>query len=338
MKTGVRPGSEFHLTEYFGPVLGIMTVDTLDQAIAAQNATDYGLTAGLHSLEPTEIAQWTASVEAGNMYVNRGITGAIVRRQPFGGWKRSAVGAGTKAGGPNYLVGLCDWVREPASSGFAGVLGSAGVSGAAGQISDDVAALLDTVRSEAAGLGLGKADLEFLDRAAASDAAAWASEFGVMRDVSGLVVERNEFRYVPTLEPVLIRVGTDAPVADVLRVVLAGVAARGRFEVSLAGVNDALARVLSGSGIATSSATAMSTAVHVGGRRVRLVGVLRAKAVQAVGNRPDVALYAQPVTEAGRIEMLPFLLEQAISMTNHRFGTVYREHASPRLGLPQQQV
>ena len=51
-------------------------------------------------------------MDAGNLYVNRGTTGAIVGRQPFGGWKRSSVGAGTKAGGPNYLIGLGGWKRS----------------------------------------------------------------------------------------------------------------------------------------------------------------------------------------------------------------------------------
>ena len=55
---------------------------------------------------PTTSRCGSTGVEAGNLYVNRGITGAIVQRQPFGGWKRSSVGAGTKAGGPNYLIGL----------------------------------------------------------------------------------------------------------------------------------------------------------------------------------------------------------------------------------------
>ena len=106
IKTGVRPGSEFHLTEYFGPVLGIIEARTLDEALELQNAVDYGLTAGLHSLDAGEIAHWLDRVEAGNLYVNRGTTGAIVQRQPFGGWKRSVVGPGAKAGGPNYLLGL----------------------------------------------------------------------------------------------------------------------------------------------------------------------------------------------------------------------------------------
>lgn len=98
VKTGVGRGSEFHLTEYFGPVLGLIEAETLTEAIEIQNQVDYGLTAGLHTLEHSEIGQWIDAVQAGNAYVNRSTVGAVVRRQPFGGWKRSAVGAGTKAG------------------------------------------------------------------------------------------------------------------------------------------------------------------------------------------------------------------------------------------------
>ena len=104
VRDGVLPGSEFHLTEYFGPVLGIMTARTLDEAIALQNAVDYGLTAGIHSLDPDEVARWLDTVQAGNLYVNRGITGAIVRRQPFGGWKRSGVGTGRQGRRPEHAV------------------------------------------------------------------------------------------------------------------------------------------------------------------------------------------------------------------------------------------
>jgi RHH-type proline utilization regulon transcriptional repressor/proline dehydrogenase/delta 1-pyrroline-5-carboxylate dehydrogenase len=109
VKMGVRPGSSFHLTECFGPVLGVMRSESFGEAIAWQNQTPYGLTAGLHSLDPVEIAHWREHVQAGNLYVNRTITGAIVRRQPFGGWKRSVVGPGAKAGGPNYVASLGTW-------------------------------------------------------------------------------------------------------------------------------------------------------------------------------------------------------------------------------------
>jgi RHH-type proline utilization regulon transcriptional repressor/proline dehydrogenase/delta 1-pyrroline-5-carboxylate dehydrogenase len=109
VKLGVAPGSPFHLTECFGPVLGVMRASDLDEAITWQNAPAYGLTAGIQALDPLEIDHWRASVAAGNLYVNRGITGAIVGRQPFGGWKRSVVGPGAKAGGPNYVASLGTW-------------------------------------------------------------------------------------------------------------------------------------------------------------------------------------------------------------------------------------
>ena len=109
IKTRVQPGSWFHHTECFGPMLGIMAADDLDAAIELQNSTGFGLTAGLESLDPSEIRRWLDRVEAGNVYVNRPITGAIVRRQPFGGWKQSSVGPTAKAGGPGYVPALCHW-------------------------------------------------------------------------------------------------------------------------------------------------------------------------------------------------------------------------------------
>jgi RHH-type proline utilization regulon transcriptional repressor/proline dehydrogenase/delta 1-pyrroline-5-carboxylate dehydrogenase len=109
VKTGVKPGSWSHLNEWFGPVLGIMVSPNLATSVNWQNATDYGLTAGIQSLDPQECEYWIENVEAGNLYVNRGVTGAIVNRQPFGGWRRSSVGATAKAGGPNYVATLRNW-------------------------------------------------------------------------------------------------------------------------------------------------------------------------------------------------------------------------------------
>jgi RHH-type proline utilization regulon transcriptional repressor/proline dehydrogenase/delta 1-pyrroline-5-carboxylate dehydrogenase len=109
VRLGVRPGSWFHHTECFGPVLGVVRVDDLDHAIEVQNAVDFGLTGGIHSLDPAEIDHWLDRVEVGNAYVNRPTTGAIVGRQPFGGWKRSSVGPTAKAGGPDYVLTLGRW-------------------------------------------------------------------------------------------------------------------------------------------------------------------------------------------------------------------------------------
>ena len=88
--------------EVFGPVLGLITAKDLATATGLQNATGYGLTGGLHSLDEKEIAWWLDHVEVGNAYVNRQITGAIVQRQSFGGWKGS--GSSGKSGlGPYYV-------------------------------------------------------------------------------------------------------------------------------------------------------------------------------------------------------------------------------------------
>ena len=106
---GVADGSWFHRTECFGPVVGVMRADDLDHAIELQNRVDYGLTGGIQSLDVHEVRHWLARVEVGNAYVNRHTTGAIVRRQPFGGWKRSSTGGGAKPGGPHYVEGFGSW-------------------------------------------------------------------------------------------------------------------------------------------------------------------------------------------------------------------------------------
>ena len=311
VRYGVKRGSYFHLTEFFGPVLGVMTAETLEEAIAIQNQIEYGLTAGLHSLNSEELGIWLDSIQAGNLYVNRGITGAIVQRQPFGGWKKSAVGAGTKAGGPNYLAGLGDWV--PANS-----------TATAAVTNPVVRRILD-----AAGSALQPAELESVQRALASDAEAWAGEFGTAKDVSGLSAERNIFRYRSL--PVTVRLSEGAPLGHLVRTVAAGVLAGSALTVSTAVELPAQLRsVLTAQDIEVTvesdagwlaSAERLASAGKLSNARIRLIGGDASALAGATGGRPDVAIYAHPVTEAGRVELLPFLHEQAVSITAHRFGT-----------------
>lgn len=108
IKYDVTPGSFTHLTEFFGPLLAVMQADDLDHAIALVNQTGYGLTSGLESLDRREQERWKKGVKAGNLYINRGTTGAVVLRQPFGGMRKSALGAGIKVGGPNYVTQFMD--------------------------------------------------------------------------------------------------------------------------------------------------------------------------------------------------------------------------------------
>ncbi|NWL27669.1 1-pyrroline-5-carboxylate dehydrogenase [Paenarthrobacter ureafaciens] len=307
IRSGVKRGSYFHLTEFFGPVLGVMTAETLEEAIAIQNEIEYGLTAGLHSLDSAEIGTWLETIQAGNLYVNRGITGAIVQRQPFGGWKKSAVGAGTKAGGPNYLIGLGNWVPAEAHAKRGTVL-----QGAAAEIL--AAAKSVDVTGE---------ELRVLEQSLFSDADAWASEFGTRKDVSALTAERNVFRYRPI--PVTIRLSEGERIADLLRVVAAGAVAGSALKVSSAVVlPDAVVSVFANLNVSVrveDDAAWLARAATFDGGRIRLIGGDFTALSAATGGRPDIAVYHGAVTQAGRIEMLPFLREQAVSITAHRFGT-----------------
>ncbi len=96
VKWGVTAGSFTHMTELFGPVLGVMKYRTLQQAIDLVHQTGYGLTSGLESLDDREQAYWSSRLVAGNLYINRSTTGAIVLRQPFGGMGKSAFGQALK--------------------------------------------------------------------------------------------------------------------------------------------------------------------------------------------------------------------------------------------------
>ena len=100
--TEVEPHMRIAREEIFGPVLSVLKVRDLDQALEVANGTDYALTGGFFSRSPDNIERVKARLEAGNVYINRSCTGAIVGRHPFGGFKMS--GSGTKAGGEDYLL------------------------------------------------------------------------------------------------------------------------------------------------------------------------------------------------------------------------------------------
>jgi RHH-type proline utilization regulon transcriptional repressor/proline dehydrogenase/delta 1-pyrroline-5-carboxylate dehydrogenase len=100
--TDVKPTMRLSCEEIFGPVLSVIRVRDLDEAIRVANDTDYALTAGFFSRSPANIERVKAELVAGNVYINRSCTGAVVGRHPFGGFKMS--GGGTKAGGTDYLL------------------------------------------------------------------------------------------------------------------------------------------------------------------------------------------------------------------------------------------
>ncbi len=336
VRRGVIAGSAFHTTEYFGPVLGIMRARDLDEALDLQNATAFGLTAGLHSLDTTEVDYWLGHVEAGNLYVNRGVTGAIVRRQPFGGWKRSSVGGSTKAGGPSYVMGFGSFTPVPHSA----------------KQNLSLTGLYRGVREvlEASQPGLDFAGFDAARAGALSDQHAWDDEFGVARDASqlgaaigdvveraefsGAFVERNVLRYRPTA--VTVRAAEGAPAHELVRVLLAATRAGSRVVISSAAPLPSSLLALLDTGV--SSLRATSAAIETDARftermlevrpaRIRLIapgGAARARELHtALEGDPDVAIWSGAVTASGRVELLPFLREQAVSITTHRFGNPF---------------
>lgn len=104
--TGVDPRSALAREELFGPVLAVFSAPNFEAAVGLANDTDYALTAGLYSRDPEHLRSASQRLRAGNVYLNRSITGAIVGRQPFGGYGFS--GTGPKAGGPGYLQVFSD--------------------------------------------------------------------------------------------------------------------------------------------------------------------------------------------------------------------------------------
>lgn len=100
--TDVDPHSPLAQDEIFGPVLAVLVAKNIEDAIRIANDTPFGLTGGVYSRSPANIEKVKMELEVGNLYINRGITGALVDRHPFGGLKMS--GVGSKTGGPDYLL------------------------------------------------------------------------------------------------------------------------------------------------------------------------------------------------------------------------------------------
>ncbi|WP_270982323.1 proline dehydrogenase family protein [Campylobacter upsaliensis] len=108
IKYGVKKGAFTHMNELFAPLLSVMRAKDLKEAIEIVNSTGYGLTAGFESLDEREWEYFHTHIEAGNIYINKPTTGAIVLRQPFGGVKKSAIGFGRKVGIYNYITQFMD--------------------------------------------------------------------------------------------------------------------------------------------------------------------------------------------------------------------------------------
>ena len=303
IRVNVVPNSTSHLTEYFGPILSIMIAPNLEAAIALQNSVDYGLTTGIHSLDAVEIDKWLAKIQAGNLYVNRGITGAIVQRQPFGGWKRSSVGPSTKAGGPNYILSLTNWKSSRSTA-------SAEIRNKSVNELLAIAQLTDFSDTE----------MESLVRAAKSDQAALTETFSNATDPSNLDSERNVLRY--RRSDCMLRIQDTAGSQETMRA-LSVALILGNLDVSAFELDKNVITLLKKSGVrvAIEDQDTFERRLAASPRRVRLVGGAPIVDADSAFSNCDVAVYSHELTESGRIELLPFFKEQSVTVTGHRFGT-----------------
>ncbi len=317
IKWDVAPQSFTHTTELFGPVLGVMSARDLDEAIDLVHQTGYGLTCGLHSLDDREQAHWARRVRAGNLYVNRGTTGAIVMRQPFGGMARSAVGPGLKAGGPNYLVPLLRF-REREREDTGGFVQDVGIR-----------ELLDALERTRT---LPDAELERLRGAARSYQAAMAEEFGHDHDDFRLVGQDNLRRYRP-VSPLRVRVHPDDGSFDLFARVVAARTAGCAVTVSappgppradlerLQALTESWAAAIE---FLDESEPALAEAVRSGQtERIRYADPRRVSdAVRRAAAEVGLHLATAPVLAVGRIELLHYLREQSLCVDYHRYGNL----------------
>jgi RHH-type proline utilization regulon transcriptional repressor/proline dehydrogenase/delta 1-pyrroline-5-carboxylate dehydrogenase len=310
IKLGVRPGSFFHRTECFGPVLGLMRAEHLDQAIELANAQPFGLTSGIQTLDDREIARWVDRIEAGNLYVNRPITGAIVGRQPFGGWKASSVGPGAKAGGPNYVLQLARWRQASRPTGHDEPLPEA------------ITALLERCVAE-----LHDADACAVVRGSArSYARAWHHHFSREHDPSAIRGERNVFRYRPCRR--VIARGTTAPpeaAAALCQVLLAACVVGTRLTLSLSPDSRPWQWLAECGGVelvVEAEAGFVERLAHPGDAERLRVWEPISTAARAAANGTGVAVIAAPVLANGRLELRWYVREQTVSRVAHRYGSV----------------
>ncbi len=307
IKWGVKPGSFTFETELFGPLLAVVCMNDLKHGVDMVNSTEYGLTSGIQSLDENERQYWKDNLEAGNLYINRGITGAIVQRQPFGGMKRSAFGPGIKAGGDNYVATFVTFeetdYKEPIVS--------------------------DVSRFKTYADLLSKEDLDRFQRAMESYLRNWKEEFSVERETQKLIGELNTFRYLPLRNMVLRFLPEDSLVEAMMCVVAAKIS-KTPFSVSI-NKGDSKLEALSKLSSNDFKLLIQNDAEFVDAMdkfyRVRVCSDnLPKEYYEKAAKLGTYLATAKPLVE-GRIELLHYLREQSISYEYHRYGSFSEKDA-----------
>ncbi len=308
VKWGVKPGSYTFTTELFAPLLAVVCIDGLEEGLLYANSTEYGLTSGLQSLDEREIAYWKENMEAGNLYINRGITGAIVRRQPFGGMKRSAFGAGIKAGGPNYV--------------------SCFVKFAENALPEIPAEALYPYR-EFLSYKLSAEEIARLQYAQETYSKAWKEEFSVERDVSHIVGEMNTFRYLP-LDLVAFYIQDDDNLVDIVLSLHAASKTKTQVLVAIKPTHPHLetlrdiARKIENADFSLYTDEDFIEDMEKFDR-IRACSPDIPDAIYEKAAELGMYIATEKPLVEGRIEILHYLKEQSISYEYHRYGSIIED-------------
>ncbi len=319
IKWGVSDGNFCHMNELFGPVLSVMKAKNLKHAIELVNKTGYGLTSGIESLDDREVSYWRENIKAGNLYINRGTTGAIVLRQPFGGMGKSAIGAGRKAGHYNYVTQFMDFVetKNPETKK---------------QYSHKLVDSLNywIKNSEKETHKDFENDFGKLESALQSYLHNLENEFAKEHDYFKLRGEDNIFNYIP-LKKVAIRVCENDSLFDVFSRILAAKISGVNIHLSIDSTleNSVVAFIYENENILESSDTIKRENEKEFVKCFELVDrIIYSK----IGNVSDFIfeessklskfiVREKPLMQ-GRLELLNYFKEQSISHSYHRYGNI----------------
>ena len=321
IKWNIKEGSYCHMTEFFGPMVSVMGARDLENAVEIVNSTGYGLTSGLESLDSGEQKYWKENIKAGNLYINRVTTGAIVLRQPFGGMGKSAYGSGIKAGGPNYTLQFLDYRESSAPSN---------------DILEDeypILKLIENIYDDLNGEEQSQLRDEYIkvELAVMSYLLNYEQEFSVERDYFKIDGQDNIFRYLP-VGSVVVRVHENDSLFSVMARIAAVLITRNRLIVSipLDLDNDVVSFLRSDFGkqwvdhgkILFQSDDDLGQLlpdvdlVRYGGPN-RVPQIIFEEAAKT-----GFYIARVPVLSEGRIELLQYLKEQSISHNYHRYGNL----------------
>lgn len=311
IKIGTKKGYFTHMNELFAPILSIMCAKDLDEAISLVNSTGFGLTSGLESLNKEEQIKWSKNIKAGNLYINRSTTGAIVFRQQFGGIGKSAYGAGKKAGGINYITQFANInINKPINDI---------------NIEDTLFADIDKTT------GISAKELSNLKIVTKSYINANKSEFLIKHDHFKIRGESNEFMYIP-YSSLLIRVNGNELLCDIIKILIASQISNIKdICISIRDENSKFATFLQKNKtiFIKNSAKVVYENENKFLQKIKEYEQVRYLQKDSITNEAfkEASLHMKflnykKVIDEGRFELLNYHKEQVLTISHHRYGNI----------------